>query len=174
MALAVLLTSLTIQTANANTTPAAIKGCTTIYKSSVAYKKIKKLIHHTRPTVKKGLVQRYAKCLATRAKSRHAHEVARKYWKWRHSAPQIYRILLLKHYTGVLGWLASTKSCESGGNYRAISNGGTYRGAYQFSFSTWRTVGGSGDPAAAHPWEQDYRAAKLVTTGGTGHWPVCG
>ena len=39
--------------------------------------------------------------------------------------------------------------CESGGNPRAVSPGGQYRGKYQFSRETWHRLGGSGDPAAA-------------------------
>jgi hypothetical protein len=70
--------------------------------------------------------------------------------------------------------LRSIAMCESHGNPRAISAGGTYRGKYQFSFSTWRSVGGKGDPARASETEQDRRAAKLYRTGGPGHWPVCG
>ena len=70
--------------------------------------------------------------------------------------------------------LASIAQCESHGNPRAISAGGTYRGKYQFSFSTWASVGGKGDPAAASETEQDRRAAILYRTGGPGHWPVCG
>jgi len=70
--------------------------------------------------------------------------------------------------------LASIARCESGGDPRAISSGGTYRGKYQFSFSTWASVGGKGDPAAASETEQDRRAAILYRTGGPGHWPVCG
>ena len=64
--------------------------------------------------------------------------------------------------------------CESGGDPRAVSAGGTYRGKYQFSYSTWQSVGGKGDPAAASEVEQDRRAAQLYRTGGPGHWPVCG
>lgn len=70
--------------------------------------------------------------------------------------------------------LESIAQCESHGNPRAISAGGTYRGKYQFSFSTWASVGGEGDPAAASETEQDRRAAILYRTGGPGHWPVCG
>jgi hypothetical protein len=70
--------------------------------------------------------------------------------------------------------LEAIARCESGGNRRAISYGGTYRGKYQFSFTTWRSVGGRGDPAAASETEQDRRAARLYRTGGPGHWPVCG
>jgi hypothetical protein len=70
--------------------------------------------------------------------------------------------------------LRAIAECESGGDPRAVSAGGTYRGKYQFSFATWRAVGGEGDPAAAPEHEQDRRAAKLYRTGGAGHWPVCG
>src|SRR5215211_3820246 len=51
--------------------------------------------------------------------------------------------------------------CESGGNPRAVSPGGTYRGKYQFSRSTWRSVGGRGDPARAPEWKQDKLAVRL-------------
>ena len=64
--------------------------------------------------------------------------------------------------------------CESKGNPRAIGGGGAYRGKYQFSFGTWASVGGRGDPAAAPEREQDRRAAMLLTRSGAGHWPVCG
>ncbi|HUR86106.1 MAG TPA: transglycosylase family protein [Solirubrobacteraceae bacterium] len=70
--------------------------------------------------------------------------------------------------------LKAIAQCESGGNPRAVSAGGTYRGKYQFSYSTWRSVGGRGDPARASEAEQNRRAAKLYRTGGPGHWPVCG
>ena len=55
-----------------------------------------------------------------------------------------------------------------------ISAGGMYRGKYQFSFATWRTVGGKGDPAQASETEQDRRAAILYRRDGPGQWPVCG
>jgi hypothetical protein len=70
--------------------------------------------------------------------------------------------------------LQSIAMCESHGNPRAISAGGTYRGKYQFDFSTWASVGGSGDPAAASETEQDRRAAMLYRSAGAGRWPVCG
>ncbi len=70
--------------------------------------------------------------------------------------------------------LDSIAQCESRDNPRAISPGGTYRGKYQFSRTTWQSVGGDGDPAAASETEQDRRAAVLYRTGGPGHWPVCG
>jgi peptidoglycan hydrolase-like protein with peptidoglycan-binding domain len=63
--------------------------------------------------------------------------------------------------------------CESGGNPRAVSPGGTYRGKYQFSRSTWRNLGGTGDPAAAPEWLQDKLALKLYRQSGTAPWPNC-
>jgi hypothetical protein len=70
--------------------------------------------------------------------------------------------------------LEAIASCESGGDPTAISADGSYRGKYQFSFETWASVGGSGDPAAASEAEQDYRAALLYSQAGSSPWPVCG
>lgn len=70
--------------------------------------------------------------------------------------------------------LEAIAACESGGDPTAVSADGTYRGKYQFHPSTWASVGGSGDPAAASEAEQDYRAALLLSQSGAGHWPVCG
>ena len=71
------------------------------------------------------------------------------------------------------GDLAAIRSCESGGNYRAVSPSGQYRGAYQFDQRTWRSVGGSGDPAAASPAEQDARARILRSQRGSSPWGNC-
>jgi hypothetical protein len=70
--------------------------------------------------------------------------------------------------------LRSIASCESHNDPRAIGGGGAYRGLYQFSFSTWRVVGGTGDPAASPRSEQTWRAWLLLSRHGAGHWPVCG
>jgi hypothetical protein len=64
--------------------------------------------------------------------------------------------------------------CESGGNPRAVSASGSYRGKYQFDRATWRAIGGSGDPAAAPEPVQDRLAAQLLATRGTAPWPTCG
>jgi peptidoglycan hydrolase-like protein with peptidoglycan-binding domain len=69
--------------------------------------------------------------------------------------------------------LRQIAECESGGNPRAVSPGGTYRGKYQFSRETWRNLGGSGDPAAAPEWLQDRLALKLYRQSGTAPWPSC-
>jgi uncharacterized protein YabE (DUF348 family) len=72
-----------------------------------------------------------------------------------------------------LNWPALAR-CESGGNPRAVSSSGTYRGLYQFSMGTWHGVGGSGDPIDASPSEQTYRAKILYSRSGRSPWPVCG
>lgn len=74
---------------------------------------------------------------------------------------------------GAGGHLASIRACESGGNYSTNTGNGFY-GAYQFDMQTWQSVGGSGNPAAASPAEQDKRAAMLMAQRGSSPWPVCG
>jgi peptidoglycan hydrolase-like protein with peptidoglycan-binding domain len=69
--------------------------------------------------------------------------------------------------------LREIAECESGGNPRAISPGGQYRGKYQFSRETWLNLGGSGDPAEAPEWQQDRLALKLYRLRGTAPWPNC-
>jgi len=63
--------------------------------------------------------------------------------------------------------------CESNDNYATDTGNGFY-GAYQFTLSTWRSVGGTGNPAEAPPGEQDARAHALYARSGSGPWPVCG
>jgi hypothetical protein len=77
--------------------------------------------------------------------------------------------------------LSRLRQCESGGNYRAVNPSGTYRGAYQFSRTTWNSVArrhyphlNGVDPAAAAPWDQDRMARALWATAGRGQWPHCG
>ncbi len=71
------------------------------------------------------------------------------------------------------GGLDTIKAREAGGRYNAVSRTGKYRGAYQFDQRTWASVGGSGDPAAASPAEQDARAAALYARRGSQPWSVC-
>jgi hypothetical protein len=69
--------------------------------------------------------------------------------------------------------LEAIAACESGGDYSTNTGNGFY-GAYQFTQSTWESVGGTGNPAAASPAEQDKRAAMLYSQSGSTPWPVCG
>lgn len=64
---------------------------------------------------------------------------------------------------------ARLAQCESGGNPRAVNPAGYY-GLYQFSLSTWRAVGGTGNPIDASPEEQLMRAKMLQARAGWGQW----
>lgn len=77
--------------------------------------------------------------------------------------------------------LARLRACESGGDYKAVSRSGRYRGAYQFSQSTWNAVAAEWapwlvnvDPASATPVEQDNMASALFAKSGRSPWPRCG
>lgn len=77
--------------------------------------------------------------------------------------------------------LARLRQCESNGNYGITSPGGMYRGAYQFSQSTWNAVASRHfpkwvgyDPARAPGIVQDAMARALYLEMGRSPWPVCG
>lgn len=67
---------------------------------------------------------------------------------------------------------ARLRQCESGGNY-AANTGNGYYGAYQFSASTWRSLGYSGLPHQASAGTQDQAAIRLQARAGWGQWPSC-
>lgn len=60
--------------------------------------------------------------------------------------------------------------CESGGRN---DGGAPYYGYFQFSLSTWRSVGGSGYPNDHDYGTQLAFAKKLQARSGWGQWPVC-
>jgi hypothetical protein len=64
---------------------------------------------------------------------------------------------------------ARLRACES------PTNGGSrYRGYYQFSPSSWRSAGGTGDPASASLEEQTSRAQYLAAHSNPAQqWPTC-
>ncbi|WP_338740054.1 transglycosylase family protein [Actinomadura luteofluorescens] len=67
-------------------------------------------------------------------------------------------------------------NCESHNNPKAVNPAGYY-GLYQFSLSSWASVGGSGKPSDASSAEQTYRAQMLynrVNGRWQGQWPNCG
>jgi hypothetical protein len=68
--------------------------------------------------------------------------------------------------------LARLRQCESGGDYARRSGNGYY-GAYQFSPSTWRSLGFVGLPSDAPSDVQDQAAAKLQARSGWAQWPGC-
>ncbi len=73
--------------------------------------------------------------------------------------------------TGADAW-AALAQCESGGN-PSTNTGNGYYGMYQFSLSTWRSVGGTGLPSDASADEQTRRAQILQQRSGWGQWPAC-
>jgi len=73
--------------------------------------------------------------------------------------------------SGVGGVWACIRAHESGGNY-ATNTGNGYYGAYQFTLSTWYSVGGRGLPSQASPAEQDMRAQMLQARSGWTPWPM--
>ena len=73
-------------------------------------------------------------------------------------------------------WARETAECESGGDPNAIGAGGTYRGAFQFMKSTWRT---SPKSPGGDPIDYDYRTQAVVAVMlkremGSSPWPNCG
>lgn len=62
--------------------------------------------------------------------------------------------------------------CESGGD-PSKNTGNGYYGAFQFSLSTWRSVGGTGYPHEHSYGEQLHRAQILQARSGWGQWPAC-
>lgn len=76
--------------------------------------------------------------------------------------------LVSTHDVGAV--LACIRQIESTNDYRARN--GNHWGAYQFVPSTWRSVGGSGNPAHAPPQEQDMRARRLLEREGLDPWPT--
>ena len=69
--------------------------------------------------------------------------------------------------------LQKIAKCESGGNPRAVSPSGRYRGKYQFDMETWHAWGGRGDPINASEATQDRVAIRLYKARGTKPWPNC-
>ena len=76
--------------------------------------------------------------------------------------------------SGTRAILEGIAACESGGDPTSVSDDGTYRGKYQFTRQTWRSLGGKGDPAKASEREQDRRARRLYRSQGLDPWPACG
>ena len=72
----------------------------------------------------------------------------------------------------VNGYLARIARCESGGRWHIATGNGFY-GGLQFTYSSWRAVGGRGYPHWASPLEQKYRAVRLARIQGWQAWPVC-
>ena len=68
--------------------------------------------------------------------------------------------------------LAALRQCEASGDYTTRTGNGYY-GAYQFSLSTWRSLGYEGYPSDAAPKVQDEAATRLQARDGWAQWPAC-
>src|SRR3954471_2520981 len=62
--------------------------------------------------------------------------------------------------------------CESGGDW-GINTGNGFGGGLQFTDSTWRAFGGSGQPEDASRAEQIQVAERVKAEQGMGAWPSC-
>ena len=62
--------------------------------------------------------------------------------------------------------------CESSGNW-AINTGNGFGGGLQFTDSTWRSFGGSGQPEDASREEQIQVAERVKAEQGMNAWPTC-
>ncbi|WP_433785912.1 transglycosylase family protein [Actinomycetospora sp. CA-101289] len=62
--------------------------------------------------------------------------------------------------------------CESGGDWN-INTGNGFGGGLQFTDSTWKAFGGSGDPEDAGRAEQIQVAERVKAEQGMGAWPTC-
>nr|WP_284692518.1 transglycosylase family protein [Actinomyces sp. 217892] len=71
---------------------------------------------------------------------------------------------------GSVWW--SLALCESGGN-AAINTGNGYYGAFQFTLSTWQSLGGTGYPHENSYETQLALAQALQARSGWGQWPAC-
>ncbi len=62
--------------------------------------------------------------------------------------------------------------CESGGDW-SINTGNGFGGGLQFTDSTWKAFGGSGDPEDAGREEQIQVAERVKAEQGMNAWPTC-
>jgi hypothetical protein len=80
------------------------------------------------------------------------------------------RWAVVRPYNAKLNRMAQ---CESDGRW-FIATGNGFFGGLQFTYSTWRSVGGWGMPHRNSVLEQKYRAVLLIRREGYRPWPRCG
>lgn len=147
-----------------------IANCGHGHRSEVAKTRIVVLLHA--PYVRRGQVRHYNRCVATREKRRYLTRVVESGWRWR--AAHYWELRLAREPAGWRAWAERTAWCESkrGTDPRTNLNG--FRGIFQWVMSTWRSAGGTGDPAYAGYAHEAVIAIGLARSDGTQHWPNCG
>lgn len=152
----------------------ARKGCDHTHRSSVAYTRLRALVRHTGPSVDKRKVGHYATCLATRRKAHHAHELARRWWQWRHQYTQLWQIRLNRLPAGWVQWARNITMCES--RWDRYASNGSHFSYFQFSAPTWASASAGFDPPASiyeASWpHQAVIAIHWAWSAGTSQW-VC-
>lgn len=100
----------------------------------------------------------------------------------RPTAPEVVKYLVsdvarrvAKAWPGNDTWALRIVACETGRTFnpRAVNPNGHY-GLFQFALSTWRGVGGRGNPIDASVEEQTHRAWILLNRSGPGQWECRG
>jgi hypothetical protein len=74
--------------------------------------------------------------------------------------------------TSLAADFVAIRNCEASDDY-SLNTGNGYYGAYQFSYSTWIGLGGTGLASNASPAQQDAAAYKLYSSSGWSAWPEC-
>jgi hypothetical protein len=146
------------------------QGCDHTHPSKLAYGRIRHLVRHTDPVVRKDRVQHYATCLATRAKAHRAHELARIYWGWRHRYAQVWPIRLARQQASWVQWARNVTFCES--RWDRYATNGSHWSYFQWSMPTWYAAGGTGHPYDAIWPHQAVLAIGWAQVAGTSQW-VC-
>lgn len=118
-------------------------------------------------------VRRIIRCQRRAVSRRIARKVLPRY-KAQHARRFYWEIRWMRIPIGWQNWAHSTAECESrhGTDPRTNLNG--FRGIFQWEMPTWRSAGGTGDPAYAGFFHEAVIAVGLARREGTGHWPRCG
>lgn len=151
------------------------KGCDHHHRSSVAYRRIRRLLRTTWP-LREGAISRaghYATCVMTLNKAHTGHAKLRRWREWRTEEPQ--RSWIQVHRTPMP---YCTWGPESGGSYTARNPISSAGGKYQIIDGTWYANGGSHyadshPAAAAPPLEQELVARNVLASQGPGAWVNC-
>lgn len=154
---------------------AQARGCDYVHGSSESYRATTRLLRHHRPVGQgtKRRVQKWATCVATRAKAHAVHQHVRSLWAWRHRYAHRWPIRFNGLPSWDRSWAYSTGACESGNNPGTNTGNGFY-GSHQFTLSTARAAGFTRRPDLTSWHEQAVRAVWWMHKTSVSQWPICG